>query len=94
MLMPAARSQYSRHPQSRLAVTATQLVFLGAALAGRIKYMVDTPEMIYSSLDAGDTLASALRFCRCRSDRLLQICCQACDFGYLGCTLLTPCTSV
>ena len=26
--------------------------------------MVDTPEIIYSSLDAGDTLASALRFCR------------------------------
>ena len=35
-----------------------------AALAGRVKYMVDTPEVIYGSLDAGDTLAAALRFCR------------------------------
>ena len=35
-----------------------------AALASRIKYMVDTSEMIWGSLDAGDVLAASMRFLR------------------------------
>lgn len=35
-----------------------------AALASRIKYIVDTSEMIWGSLDAGDVLGASLRFLR------------------------------
>ena len=35
-----------------------------AALASRVKYLVDTSEMIWGSLDAGDVLAASLRFLR------------------------------
>ena len=35
-----------------------------AALASRIRYIVDTSEMIWGSLDAGDVLAASLRFLR------------------------------
>ena len=35
-----------------------------AALASRIKYIVDTSEIIWGSLDAGDVLGASLRFLR------------------------------
>ena len=41
-------------------------MLLGAALGGRIRYLVDTPEMIWGCLDTERLLDGALRLLRAR----------------------------
>lgn len=50
-----------RHPQKlKLSKSVTRI----AAVGGRIKYLVDTPETLWGCLDAGSFLAAAHRFLR------------------------------
>lgn len=42
----------------------TKVIHVRAALGGRVKYLVDTPEIIWGCLDAREFLAAARRLLR------------------------------